>query len=144
MDAAGKPHVPMMLNGAVLVALPPCIWIGSSFGLQGIAVSYVIAMLVAGEIPSLVITRRELSVSIGDIARGLKGPVFASTLMLAIIGATRLLLGKVGIGTGVRIVISISFGVLVYVVFLSVLAPSTSIRLRQIMRKAFPRLRPRF
>ena len=141
MDAAGKPHVPMMLNGAVLVTLPLCLWIGSSFGLKGIAVSYVIAVLVAGEVPSLVIILRELSVSVGDIARRLKGPAIAATLMLAIIVSTRLLLENIGIAVGVRLAISISFGVLVYIVFLSVMAPQTATRLREVMFQAFTRLR---
>ena len=35
MDAAGKPHVGMILNALVLIALPPSIWLGSEFGVAG-------------------------------------------------------------------------------------------------------------
>ena len=37
MDAAGKPHVDMILNAMVLIALPPSIWLGSEFGVAGVA-----------------------------------------------------------------------------------------------------------
>ena len=43
MDAANKPHVCMILNAVVLVALPPAIWLGSAFGVEGVAVAYSLA-----------------------------------------------------------------------------------------------------
>ncbi len=52
MDAANKPHVDMILNAIVLVALPPSIWLGSEFGVTGVAVAYSLATLACGEIPS--------------------------------------------------------------------------------------------
>ena len=138
MDAAGKPHVSMVLNGAVLVLLLPCIWIGSKFGLEGVAASYVVATLLAGEIPSLVITTRELSISVGNIVRRVKGIVVASALMLVVVVATRIVLERGGVGIETRIVTSIVLGALIYVALLSVLARSVSVRLLQIGIMASP------
>ena len=45
MDAAGKPHVSMLLNALVLIALPPSIWLGSAFGIEGVAVAFCLAAL---------------------------------------------------------------------------------------------------
>ena len=72
MDAAGKPHVGMILNAAVLVVLPPSVWLGSEFGVQGVAVAYSLAALLFGEIPSFVLTTRELSVSQLRVLRSLR------------------------------------------------------------------------
>jgi O-antigen/teichoic acid export membrane protein len=138
MDAAGKPHVSMALNGAVLVLLLPCIWIGSEFGLEGVAASYVVATLLAGEIPSFVITTRELSISVGSILHRLKGIVVASALMLVVVVATRILLERAGVGIETRIVTSIVIGALIYVALLSVLARSVAARLLQIGVMASP------
>jgi O-antigen/teichoic acid export membrane protein len=143
MDAAGKPHVSMALNGAVLVLLLPCIWVGSKFGLEGVAAFYVVATLLAGEIPSFVITTRELSISVGNILHRVTGVVVASALMLVVVVATRLLLEGAGAGIETRIPTCIVVGALIYVAFLSVLAPSVSARLLQIGIMASP-LRSRF
>jgi hypothetical protein len=61
MDAAGKPHIAMILIGAVLVMLPVGIWVVSAFGIAGVAAGYVVVSLVFGELPSFVLTTRELS-----------------------------------------------------------------------------------
>ena len=61
LDAAGKPHIGMILNACVLIALPPSIWFGSAYGVEGVAVACVLAALICGEIPSFLLTTRELS-----------------------------------------------------------------------------------
>jgi O-antigen/teichoic acid export membrane protein len=40
MDAAGKPHISMLLSTWVLIALPPSIWLGSEFGIEGVAIAF--------------------------------------------------------------------------------------------------------
>ena len=84
MDAAGKPHVGMILNAAVLVVLPPSIWLGSEFGVQGVAVAYSLAALLFGEIPSFVLTTRELSVTQLSVLRRLR-----EIALSAVIGGRR-------------------------------------------------------
>ena len=51
MDAAGKPHVAMLLNAAVLVGVVPGIWFGSAFGIEGVAVAFSLASLRIRRVP---------------------------------------------------------------------------------------------
>ena len=60
----GKPQIGTFLNATVLVALPPAILIGNSLGgIEGIAVGFNLAVVIAGESPSFFVTTRELSLS---------------------------------------------------------------------------------
>ncbi len=74
MDAAGKPHVSMILNAAVLIALPPSLWFGSHFGIAGVAVAFSLVEILFGELPSFVLTTRELSLKRLTVFRRIRGP----------------------------------------------------------------------
>lgn len=143
MDAAGKPQVAMILNATLLVAIPPSIWMGSHFGLQGVAVFYVVATLVAGEIPSLIITTRELSVSVWDVVRRLRGVIAAAGLMLLAVLFVRSQLESAGVSMGPRIASSVAVGMAVYIGLLGLLAPHVATKLLQIAVAASPVRSPR-
>lgn len=135
MDAAGKPHVSMWLNAAVLAVLPVAMWVGSTHGLEGVALCYVVAILLSGEIPSLLITTRELSVSVRSFLERLTGVVASCLLMLCSVVALRIVLDDVGVGIGLRLVVSIVFGAIVYVGCLLLFGRSIALRFLRVVRR---------
>ena len=141
MDAAGKPHVGMVLNALVLIALPPSIWLGSMFGLTGVAVAYSLAALVFGEIPSFVLTTRELGVKPLRVL----GRLREIALSAAAAGVAAMLVRRAleaGMGVEPRLAVSVAVGALVYVSTLLLIAPGIARQLRAMVRGLGPALRP--
>jgi O-antigen/teichoic acid export membrane protein len=138
IDAAGKPHFSMFSMAAVLLVLPLCIWIGSSFSIEGVAVFYVLSVLLFAELPSFVFTTRELGVRPRDVVARLGGVLACSMLMCGLVVLLRLGLERAGVPVGVRLALSIGAGLVFYVGCLRLFAPSI---FRQMLRMA--RLRGR-
>ena len=141
MDAAGKPHVGMVLNALVLIALPPSIWLGSTFGLTGVAVAYSLAALAFGEIPSFVLTTRELGVKPLRVL----GRLREIALSAAAAGVAAMLVRRAleaGMGVEPRLAVSVAVGALVYVSTLLLIAPGIARQLRAMVRGLGPALRP--
>jgi len=142
MDAAGKPHVGMILNALVLVALPPSIWLGSEFGVQGVAVAYSLAALVFGEIPSFVLTTRELSLTQLSVLRRLREIALSAVIAGVAVVCLRHLLEDDGIQLEPRIALSVAAGAAVYVSSLALIAPAVARRLLGMVRGLGPAMRP--
>jgi O-antigen/teichoic acid export membrane protein len=143
LDAAGRPHINMILTGLVLIALPPCIWLGSAFGIEGVAVAYCLAALVCGELPSFVITTRQLSLKSLSVLRRLQGIVPACAAACIAVVFLRHALEGVGVPIETRVFLSIIVGAVVYLSCLTVFAPAVARQLLQIARGLRPALRPR-
>ena len=142
MDAAGKPHVGMILNALVLVALPPSIWLGSEFGVQGVAVAYSLAALLFGEIPSFVLTTRELSLTQLSVLRRLREIALSAVIAGVAVVCVRHLLEADGIQLEPRIALSVAAGAAVYVSSLALIAPAVARRLLGMVRGLGPAMRP--
>ena len=143
MDAAGKPHVDMILNAMVLIALPPSIWLGSEFGVAGVAVAYSLASLVCGEIPSFVLTTRELSLRrLHVLGRFWEIALSAAASGLGVM-LVRQLLEASGTGIEPRIALSLATGAVVYLSTLALIAPAIAREFLGMVRDLGPALRPR-
>ena len=135
MDAAGKPHVAMFITLSVLVALPPSIWVGSRFGIEGVAVAYCCATLIFGELPSFVLTTRELSLKARTVLGRLAGILPSCVVTCLAVVVERHALKAWGVPIGARIVLSVLCGVAIYVSLLALFA-------RQILRELLILVRP--
>jgi len=122
MDAAGKPQVAMYMNAAVLIALPPCLWLGSGFGIEGAAVAWSFASLVCGEIPSFLLTTRELSLKRLRVLARLRGIVLASGALCIVAILARSALEHWGVEAELRLLVSVAVGAATYIACLTVFA----------------------
>jgi PST family polysaccharide transporter len=143
MDAAGKPHVAMLLTGSVLVALLPSIWLGSAFGIEGVAVAYCVASLICGELPSFVLTTRELSLKGLSVLRCLQGIVPACAAACIAVVFVRHGLEELGLLIEPRILLSVAVGVAVYVLCLTLFARSVARQLLGIASALLAKIRHR-
>ena len=131
----------MILNAAVLIVLPPCIWLGSSFGIEGVAVAFSLASLIFGEFPSFALTTRELSLRPLAVLGGLRGIVIsAATACVAVVFLRRALAGG-GVGIEPRAVLSVAALGVVYIGCLMLFARSTALQVLQTVRGLAPALR---
>ena len=124
MDAAGKPHINMVLNAAVLIATLPAIWLGSAFGVEGVAIAFSLAALVCGELPSFVITTRELSLSSLSVLGRLRGIVLSSGAACIAVLFARHSLEDAGLAIELRVVLLVLLGAVIYVSCLTLFARS--------------------
>ena len=139
MDSAGRPQVAMYLTGAVLLALPLCIWIGSSFGIEGVAAGYCFAALVFGELPSFVVTTGQLGVRRLSVLARLRGIVAACLAAGLAMALARHALDQHGVAVVARIAIGALVGAAVYLLGLLLLARRVAVDLIGIARGAFSR-----
>jgi PST family polysaccharide transporter len=142
MDAAGKPHVGMILNALVLISLPPSVWLGSHFGVAGVAVAYSLASLAFGEIPSFVLTTRELGVTQLSVLRRLREIALSAVTAGAAVACLRRVMEAGGIALEPRVALSLAFGAATYVCTLRLIAPGVAHRLLGMVRGLGPALRP--
>jgi O-antigen/teichoic acid export membrane protein len=141
MDAAGKPHIGMLLNALVLLVTPPAIWLGGEFGIEGVAVAFSLAALVCGEIPSFVITTRELSLRALSVLGRLRGVVLASVAACVAVLFARHPLEDGGIAIEPRVVLLVVIGAVIYVACLTLFARTVARDLLSMVRGLGPALR---
>jgi O-antigen/teichoic acid export membrane protein len=142
MDAAGKPHISMILNATVLIALPPSIWLGSAYGIEGVAVAFSLSALIFGELPSFVITTRQLGLGGLSVLGRLRGIALSSATACIAVVLVRQVLEKAGVGVELRLALSIMVGVAVYVPCLTLVARDIATQLLQMARGLRPVPRP--
>ncbi len=142
MDAFGKPQVSTILNATVLIALVPSIWIGSRFGIEGVAIAFSLAALVCGELPSFVITTRALSLSGMSVLRRLLGLFVSSAAACVAVVLLRRTLEDGGMGVELRVVMSIVAGAAVYIGCIAIFARTVARDLVRMARDFLPGLRP--
>ena len=115
------------------LALPPSIWLGSAFGIEGVAVAYSLASLVCGELPSFVLTTRELSLRRLTVLGRLRGIALSCVATCVAAVFVRQALEDGGIGSEPRVLVSVIVGAVVYVSCLTLFARSIA---RQLVRMA--------
>ena len=138
LDAAGKPHVVMLLKAAVLIALLPSIWVASGFGIEGVAIAFTLTTLVFGQIPSFVLTIRQLSLSGLTVLGRLRGIVPAAAVTCVAVMFVRQALEDQGIPIEPRVALSVIAGGVIYVLALTLLARSVARELIQVVRGLLP------
>ncbi|MDP9179749.1 MAG: oligosaccharide flippase family protein, partial [Gemmatimonadota bacterium] len=141
MDAAGKPHIAMILKGVVLIALLPSIWLASGFGIVGVAVAFTLATLICGQLPSFLITTRQLSLKALSVLGHLRGIVPASGATCIAVVFLRQALEDHGIAVEPRVLLSVVAGGVVYAACLTLFARSVARELLGMARGLGPALR---
>jgi O-antigen/teichoic acid export membrane protein len=141
LDAAGKPHLNMLLTASVLIALPPSIWFGSAFGIEGVAIAYTLAALICGELPSFVVTTRHLSLKPLSVLGRLRGIAPSSAAACIAVVFVRQALEDGGIPIEARVSLSVIAGAVIYLSFLTLFARSVARQLLGMVRSLGPALR---
>jgi O-antigen/teichoic acid export membrane protein len=139
LDAAGRPQVTLWTQVAALCLTPVAVVVGAQWGLEAVAVAFVLAQLVAVEIPSLFFVLQELRITLWTVIVRLRGVVTAALLMALACLGWRLGLKELGLGMTGRAVLTIALGLLVYAIALRFLAPEIYRRGVGLMKPGFAR-----
>jgi hypothetical protein len=123
MDAVGRPQVTLWTQLAALCTTPLAVVIGAQWGIEAVAVGFVLSQLIAVEVPMLILVLSELRISLGSLAARLYGVAAASAMMATICFAERLVLSDLGVGVEERVALTIGLALLVYAIALWWLAP---------------------
>jgi O-antigen/teichoic acid export membrane protein len=147
MDAVGRPGVTFWTQLASLCLMPVAVVVGVHWGIEGVAVGFVLCQLIAVEIPMCILVFSQMRLSPQIVARRLAGIAVAALLMAVACVAGRSALEAAGVGMAGRAVLTIVLGVAVYTAALWWLAPQVSRRVLGICRSrlarlSFPRRRP--
>ena len=126
MDAVGRPEVTFWTQLASLFLTPVAVVVGVRWGIEGIAVCYVIVQMIAVEIPMFVIVLAQMRLAARTVAARLGGIAVASAVMVAACVFGRLALEAAGIPEAGRVLVTIAIGIAVYVPLLWWLAPHVS------------------
>ena len=123
LDAVGRPQVTLWTQIAALCTTPLAVVIGAQWGIEAVAVGFVLSQLIAVELPMLIIVLSELRVPLSSVAARLYG-VAAATLVMATVCFVGLrALSALGAGVEERAALTIGLALLVYAIALWGLAP---------------------
>jgi O-antigen/teichoic acid export membrane protein len=139
MDAVGRPQVALWTQLAALCLTPVGVVVGAQWGVEAVAVAFVLSQLLAVEIPMLIIVLSELRVSLATLAGRLAGVAAAALVMAGACLAGRLAALELGMDMAERAALTIGLGLLVYSVALLLLAPDIARRAIGLGRSLFAR-----
>jgi teichuronic acid exporter len=142
MDAAGKPHIALILNALILIATPPAIWLGSAFGIEGVAIAFSLAAFICGEVPSFIITTRELSLRGLSVLSRIWAIVLSSGAACIAVVFARRPLEDGGIAIEPRLALLVLLAAVIYVSCLTIFARGITRELLRMVRGLGPALRP--
>ena len=111
LDAVGRPGVTLWTQLAALCTTPLAVVIGAQWGIEAVAVGFVLSQLIAVEIPMLIIVSRGASDLAGLRAARLYGVAAASLVMAIICFVERQVLSELGAGVDERAALTIGSGV---------------------------------
>jgi teichuronic acid exporter len=131
----GRPEVTLWTQLASLCLTPIGVLIGVNWGIEGIAVSYVLCQLIAVEIPMFILVLSEMRVSPRTLADRLVGVTAATSVMATACVIGREALTALGVGMAERAALTVALGTLVYALALWWLAPRVSRRVLEICRR---------
>jgi O-antigen/teichoic acid export membrane protein len=140
MDAIGRPGVTFWTQLASLCLTPLAVVIGVHWGIEGVAVCFVVCQMIAVEIPMFIIVLSQMRVSPRTVAGRLSGIAAASLVMALACLLGRSALETAGVGMGGRAALTIALGMAVYAPALWWLAPHVSRRVFQIGRSRLTKL----
>ncbi len=140
MDAVGRPQVTFWTQLAALFLTPIGVVVGSHWGLEAVAVGFVLSQLLAVEIPMLIIVLSELEVSAATFGARLAGVSAAALVMVGACVLCRGALSALGVEMAARAALTIATGAIVYVTALAWLAPDVVRRGATLARGAWGRV----
>jgi O-antigen/teichoic acid export membrane protein len=126
MDAVGRPEVTAWTQLASLCLTPVAVLVGVHWGIEGVAVCYVISQFIAVEVPMCILVLRQMELRLTTVLRRIWGVVAASLILTAACVLTRSALEAAGVEMAARALLTIAAGVLVYVPAMWWLAPQVS------------------
>jgi PST family polysaccharide transporter len=126
MDAVGRPEVTFWTQLASLCLTPVAVVIGVHWGIGGVAACYVLAQLIAVEIPMFVIVLRQMRLSLRTLAARVSGVVLAAVLMALACALGRAALVEAGVDMTVRAAATILLGIVIYLPAMWWLAPGVT------------------
>jgi polysaccharide transporter, PST family len=141
MDAVGRPQVTLWTQLGALCLTPVGVVVGSQWGVEAVAVGFVLSQLIAVEVPMLIIVLSELRVSPLTLGKRLFAVVAATAVMAAACLAARAGLLALGVGMAGRAALTIVVGAVVYGVALWILAPDIGRRATTLGRRAIAKAR---
>jgi O-antigen/teichoic acid export membrane protein len=141
LDAAGRPHITFWTQAAALCLTPVAVVVGAQWGIEGVAICFVVAQLIAVEIPSFLFVFSELQLRPGMVAVRLSGVVAATAVMAVACGLGRLAFSRLGVGMAGEAALIIAIGLLVYPVALSLFAPDMRRRAVGLLKRGLIRSR---
>ena len=106
LDAAGKPQVTLWTQTAALGLVPVAVVIGARWGIEGVALCFVVAQLIAVEIPSFICMLAELRLRPGLVVARLWGVALATLAMAVSCLVTREALADQGVQVVAKVVLS--------------------------------------
>jgi teichuronic acid exporter len=104
-----------------LVVLPPAFYIGSGWGVTGIAAAWLIVYPVL-TVPLFLKVGMKLEMSVWSYVRAVAPPLVASVIMAAGVAGTQHLLGS-GMAAALRLLIQVVTGAVLYLAALVILYP---------------------
>jgi PST family polysaccharide transporter len=128
MDAVGRPEVTFWTQLASLCLTPVAVVVGVHWGIEGVAVCFVVCQMIAVEIPMFIMVLSEMRVSPRTLAGRLAGIAGASLAMALACLVGRSVLEQAGVGMAGRVALTIALGIVVYAPALWWLAPHVSRR----------------
>ena len=144
LDAVGRPQVTLWTQLAALCTTPLAVVIGAQWGIEAVAVGFVLSQLIAVEIPMFIIVLKELRLSLGSVAARLYGVAGATLVMATVCLVEREVLSALGVGAHERAALTVGSALLVYATALWWLAPDVARRAIAIGRRlAAKAVRPR-
>ena len=107
LDAVGRPQVTLWTQLTALCTTPVGVVVGAHWGIEAVAVGFVLSQLIAVEIPVLIIVLSELRVSLRSVAARLYAVPAATLLMASICFVERLALSRLGVDVEERAALTI-------------------------------------
>ena len=140
LDAIGRPQVTLWTQCAALFLTPVGVVIGSQWGIEAVAVGFVLSQLIAVEIPVLIIALRELSISLTTLVARLLGVAAATLVMATACLSARLALSSLEVGMAGRALVTIVVGLVAYTAAICYLAPDVRDKVIELARRLVAKL----
>ncbi|HEY7266597.1 MAG TPA: oligosaccharide flippase family protein [Solirubrobacterales bacterium] len=140
LDAVGRPEVTLWTQLAALCLTPVGVLVAAPWGIEAVAIAFVIRQLVAVEIPVLMIVLSELRIPLRSLLARLYPVATATLVMVAVSFVGRLALIRLGVDIEQRALATVGLALLVYAVALRALAPDIVRRAIGIVRGLLARL----
>ena len=123
LDAVGRPEVTLWTQLVALLLTPVGVVVGAHWGIEGVAVGFVLKQLIAVEIPVMVVVLSELRTSLRSVAGRLYTVPTAVLVMASVTFVARLALSRLGVEMEERAALTIGVAFGTYAIALWLLAP---------------------
>jgi O-antigen/teichoic acid export membrane protein len=123
LDAVGRPEVTLWTQLLALLLTPVGVVVGAHWGIEAVAVGFVLKQLIAVELPVMMVVLSELRISLRSVAARLYAVPTATLVMASIAFVARLALSRLGVEMEERAALTIGIAFFAYAISLWLLAP---------------------